>query len=147
MMTGPDTATHISEVGAVFVPVTDQERSLAFYVDSLGFEKRSDFSYGQGIRWVEVSPPGAANTIALVPGGEGVSAPRDETHCAFATSDIEADHAALRAKGIDVDAVIARTGTPRSGLVSIEATVHDPVPAQFFFRDPDGNRFLVVQSG
>ena len=77
MMTEPDTATHISEVGAVFVPVTDQERSLAFYVDSLGFEKRSDFSYGQGIRWVEVSPPGAANTIALVPDSEGV---RDVGH-------------------------------------------------------------------
>lgn len=147
MMTDPDMATHISEIGAVFVPVTDQERSLAFYVDGLGFEKRSDFSYGQGIRWVEVSPPGAANTIALVPASEGVSAPRDETHCAFATSDIEADHASLRAKGVDVDAVIAQTGTSRSGLVSVEATVDDPVPAQFFFRDPDGNRFLVVQSG
>lgn len=146
-MTDHDTATHISEVGAVFVPVTDQERSLAFYVDALGFEQRTDFSYGHGSRWIEVAPPGAANTIALVPGSEGVSARRDETHCAFATSDIEADHAALRAKGVDVDVAIARTGTSRSGLVSVEATIEDPVPAQFFFRDPDGNRFLVVQPG
>jgi len=44
-----------------------------------------------------------------------------------------------------VDAEIARTGTRRSGLLSIEATVADPVPAQFFVRDPDGNRFLIVQ--
>jgi catechol 2,3-dioxygenase-like lactoylglutathione lyase family enzyme len=44
-----------------------------------------------------------------------------------------------------VDAEIARTGKRRSGLISVEATVPDPVPSQFFFRDPDGNRFLIVQ--
>ena len=42
---------------------------------------------------------------------------------------------------------IAGTGTPRAGLVSLSATVPDPVPAQLFFRDPDGNRFLIVQPG
>jgi catechol 2,3-dioxygenase-like lactoylglutathione lyase family enzyme len=44
-----------------------------------------------------------------------------------------------------VDAEIARTGKRRSGLVSVKAIVPDPVPSQFFFRDPDGNRFLIVQ--
>jgi catechol 2,3-dioxygenase-like lactoylglutathione lyase family enzyme len=140
-------ATHINEVGAVFVPVGDQDRSLEFYVEKLGFEKRSDFTYGGHHRWVEVSPPGAANTIALVPPSEGESAGGDIARCAVATADIEADHATLRARGVDVDPEIARTGTPRSGLVSRESTVEDPVPAQFFFRDPDGNRFLVVQPG
>jgi hypothetical protein len=43
-----------------------------------------------------------------------------------------------------VDAEIAHKGKRRSGLVSVEATVPDPVPSQFFFRDPD-NRFLIVQ--
>jgi hypothetical protein len=52
----------------------------------------------------------------------------------------------MQARGVDVDAEIARAGTPRSGLVSAEVSVEDPVPAQFFFRDPDGNRFLIVQS-
>jgi catechol 2,3-dioxygenase-like lactoylglutathione lyase family enzyme len=139
--------TGINEVGAVFVPVADQERALEFYLDKLGFEKRTDFIYGDGIRWIEVAPPGAANTIALVPPGEGQSAGGDETYCAFATGDIEADHATLRARGVDVDAEIARKGTPRPGLVSIEATVPDPVPPQFFFRDADGNRFLIVEPG
>src|SRR3954468_20761755 len=137
--------THISQVGTVFVPVADQERALRFYLDKLGFEKRADFSYGEGSRWIEVAPAGAGNTIALVGPSEGESAGGGEAHCAFATQDIEADHATLRARGVDVDAQIARTGKRRPGLVSIEATVSDPVPPQFFFRDPDANRFLIVQ--
>jgi hypothetical protein len=44
-----------------------------------------------------------------------------------------------------VDTEIARTGKRRSGLVSLDAIIGDPVPSQFFFRDPDGNRLLIVQ--
>jgi catechol 2,3-dioxygenase-like lactoylglutathione lyase family enzyme len=146
-MTDTRRTTRITEVGTVFVPVTDQERALAFYVGVLGFEKRVDFVYGkEGIRWVEVAPPGAANSISLVPPGEGSPIAGDEAHCAFATADIEADHALLHARGADVDE-IARTGSRRSGLISLAASVGDPVPAQCFFRDPDGNRFLLVQPG
>ncbi|MET0866271.1 MAG: VOC family protein [Nakamurella sp.] len=139
--------THISDVGAVFVPVADQNRALGFFVETLGFEKTADFEYGGGLRWVEVAPSGARNTIALVPPGEGATSRTDQTYCAFATSDIEADHNRLRAAGVQVDEVIARTGTARSGLISQTASVPDPVPAQFFFRDVDGNRFLIVQPG
>jgi catechol 2,3-dioxygenase-like lactoylglutathione lyase family enzyme len=139
--------THISEIGTVFVPVADQERALEFYLGTLGFETRVDFIYGaEGLRWLEVAPPGAANTIALVPRGEGEAAPRDAAYCAFGTADIEADHAALREAGVDVDAEIASTGGRRPGLISLDASVGDPVPAQCFFRDGDGNRFLIVQS-
>jgi catechol 2,3-dioxygenase-like lactoylglutathione lyase family enzyme len=146
-VTDAGNTTRINQVGAVFVPVADQERALEFYLDRLGFEKRADFTYGDGIRWVEVAPPGAANTIALVPPREGQSSGGDETYCAFATEDIEADHASLLARGVDVDAEIAGEGTPRAGLVSTEASVPDPVPPQFFFRDGDGNRFLIVEPG
>jgi catechol 2,3-dioxygenase-like lactoylglutathione lyase family enzyme len=144
-MTDTATTIGIRDFGAVFVPVADQDRSLEFFVDKLGFEKRTDFAYGGQHRWIEVAPPGAANTIALVPPSEGVSAGGDVARCAFATADIEADHATLRARGVDVDPEIARSGTPRSGLVSTAVSVKDPVPAQFFVRDPDGNRFLIVQ--
>jgi catechol 2,3-dioxygenase-like lactoylglutathione lyase family enzyme len=144
-MTDIPTATSISEVGTVFVPVSDQDRALAFYVDRLGFEKRADFAYGGGGRWVEVAPPGAANALALVPPNEGRATAGDETHCALATTDIDADHAALRSRGVDVDAEIGGAGTPRAGLISASATIPDPVPRQFSFRDPDGNRFLLVQ--
>lgn len=143
----PDTPnpTRISQVGTVFVPVSDQDRALEFYLDKLGFEKRADRPYGEGGRWVEVAPPGSAIAIALVPPCEGEPAAGDQAHCAFATQDIESDHATLEARGVDVDAEIARSGKRRSGLVSLEATVADPVPPQFFFRDVDGNRFLIVQ--
>ena len=56
--------TPINQVGAVFVPVADQDRALGFYLDTLGFEKRADFTYGEDSRWMEVAPPGAANTLA-----------------------------------------------------------------------------------
>jgi catechol 2,3-dioxygenase-like lactoylglutathione lyase family enzyme len=144
-MTETAKKTFIKQVGTVFVPVTDQARALEYYLDKLGFEKRVDFPYGGGSRWIEVAPRGATNTISLVPPSEGKSAGGDQTHCAFVTEDIETDHATLRARGVDVDAEIARKGKRRSGLVSVAATVPDPVPSQFFFRDPDGNRFLIVQ--
>jgi catechol 2,3-dioxygenase-like lactoylglutathione lyase family enzyme len=142
-----DTHTiHINEVGTVFVPVSDQDAALEFYVGTLGFEKRIDFIYGDaGNRWIEVAPAGAANTVSLVPPSEGRSPGGDAAHCAFATTDIEADHAGLRAAGVDVDAEIARTGRRRAGLIALEKSIGDPVPAQFFFRDADGNRFLIVQ--
>jgi catechol 2,3-dioxygenase-like lactoylglutathione lyase family enzyme len=140
-------ATNISQVGTVFVPVVDQERSLRFYVDKLGFEKRVDFVYGGAHRWIEVAPPGSAIAIALVPATEGAPMAGDQAHCAFATTDIEADHDTLRSRGVDVDEGIGRAGTSRPGLLSIDVTVADPMPPQFFFRDPDGNRFLIVEPG
>jgi catechol 2,3-dioxygenase-like lactoylglutathione lyase family enzyme len=138
--------THISQVGTVFVPVADQDRALEFYLDKLGFEKRADFTYGEGSRWIEVAPQGSVIAIALVGPTEGSFAGRGAAHCALASEDIEADHATLRARGVDVGAEIARTGKRRVGLVSLEASVADPVPPQFFFRDLDGNRFLVVEA-
>jgi len=146
-MTDSANKTRITQVGTVFVPVADQDRALEFYLSKLGFEKRADFPYGEGSRWIEVAPPGAANTIALVPPSEGKAAKGNQAYCAFATEDIQADHATLRARGVDVDAGIARKGQRRSGLVSMEVTVGDPVPPQFFFRDIDGNRFLIVEPG
>jgi hypothetical protein len=95
-----------------------------------------------GSRWPRLP---RRSRSALVPPSEGRSAGGDEARCALTTEDIEADHATLWAAGVDVDAEIARTGKHTAGLVSIEATVADPVTAQFFFRDIDGNRFLIVQ--
>lgn len=143
-MTATTNTTCITQVATVFVPVSDQDRALEFYLDKLGFEKRVDFSYGEIHRWIEVAPPGSTNAIALVPPSEGKAVGGDRTYCAFTTKDIESDHATLRARGVDVDSEIARKGTRRSGLVSIEVIVEDPVPSQFFFRDIDGNRFLIV---
>jgi catechol 2,3-dioxygenase-like lactoylglutathione lyase family enzyme len=125
-----ETQTRITQVGTVIVPVSDQDRALEFFVDKVGFEKRTDTPYGDGDRWLEVAPRGAATTVALIPPMEGQSA-GIETRVGFTTEDIDADHADLRERGVDVDEEVMRMG--------------DPVPPMFFFRDPDGNRFLVVQ--
>jgi catechol 2,3-dioxygenase-like lactoylglutathione lyase family enzyme len=125
------TRTRISQIGTVIVPVSDQERAIAFYTDSLGFEKRTDVPLGDQMRWVEVAPPGAATTIAIVPPREGEPTGA-ETGIALNTDDIDALHADLRARGVDVDPEVLRMG--------------DPVPPMFWFRDPDANRLLIVES-
>jgi catechol 2,3-dioxygenase-like lactoylglutathione lyase family enzyme len=129
-MAETETGTHITQVGTVIVPVSDQDRALEFYVEKLGFEKRTDTPFGEGERWVEVAPPGAATTIAIVPPREGESA-GIETRVALMTEDIDSEHADLRARGVEADEAVMRMG--------------DPVPPMFFFRDPDGNRFLIIQ--
>lgn len=123
------TKTHISQVGVVMVTVADQDRAIEFYVDKLGFEKRSDTPYGDRQRWVEVAPPGADTVIALVPPMEGE--PGGQTGIALTSHGIDAAHADLRAAGVDTDPEVMRMG--------------DPVPPMFFFNDQDGNRLLIVQ--
>ncbi len=128
-MTKTETGTHITEIGVVIVPVSDQERALDFYVDKLGFEKRSDTPFGDGERWIEVAPPGASTVLALVPPRKG-DPTGVETRVALSSDDIDADHAALRDRGVDVDEEVMRMG--------------DPVPPMFFLRDQDGNSLFVV---
>jgi catechol 2,3-dioxygenase-like lactoylglutathione lyase family enzyme len=127
--TDAQSGTRITQVGTVMVPVSDQDQAISFFVEKLGFEKRADTPFGRGDRWVEVAPPGAATTLALVPPREG-EAVGIETRIGFRTDDVDADYASLSAAGVDVDEVM------RMG---------DPVPPMLFFRDPDGNRFMIVQ--
>ncbi len=119
----PDQSTpRITGVGTVGVPVTDQDRALAFYAGTLGFETRMDAPFAPGRRWIEVAPAGATTSIALV-------AARDElptgveTGIRLSTQDAEADHAFLLARGVDADREIMRMG--------------EYVPPMFTFRDPD----------
>jgi catechol 2,3-dioxygenase-like lactoylglutathione lyase family enzyme len=129
------TKTRISQIGTVIVPVSDQERAIAFYVDTLGFEKRTDvpFGEGDGYRWVEVAPAAdATTTIAIVPPPPGTPAGNAQTGIALNTDDVDADHAELKSRGVDVDAEVSRMG--------------DPVPPMFWFRDPDGNVLMVVET-
>src|SRR3954462_5176480 len=106
------TKTAIAKIGVVCIPVSDQDRAIEFYVDTLGFEKRADVPFGEGYRWVEVAPAGAATTIAIVPPPEGRPAGNVETGIGLHTGDIEADHADLKSRGVDVDAEISRMGDP-----------------------------------
>ena len=129
-MTETTAATQITQVGTVIVPVSDQDRALEFYTEKLGFEVRGDTPFGDGMRWLEVAPTGAATTIAIVPPREG-NPVGIETRTALSSPDVDATHATLRERGVDVDEEVSRMG--------------DPVPPMFFFRDPDGNSFFVVE--
>ena len=124
-----ETPTRITELGTVGVPVSDQDRALEFYVEKLGFETRIDAPYGQGERWVEVAPPGAKTSIALVRSREGIPTGIN-TQLRLTSVNAEADHVELRAAGVEADAELIRMG--------------EGVPPMFTFRDPDGNRLRVV---
>jgi catechol 2,3-dioxygenase-like lactoylglutathione lyase family enzyme len=115
--------THITRIGTVLVPVGDQDRALRFFTETLGFETRIDGVFGEGERWIEVAPPAAETTIALVDS--------QANEVSFATDDADAAHAELLARGADVDAEVLRLG--------------EGVPPMFAFRDQDGNRFRVVE--
>jgi catechol 2,3-dioxygenase-like lactoylglutathione lyase family enzyme len=127
------TATRINKVGTVVIPVSDQDRAIDFYVGTLGFDKRADVPFGDGYRWVEVAPAGTVTTIAIVPPPPGKPTGNVETGIGLHTDDIDALHAALKSHGVDVDDEVSRMG--------------DPVPPLFWFRDPDGNTLMVVETG
>jgi catechol 2,3-dioxygenase-like lactoylglutathione lyase family enzyme len=114
--------TRITGVGTVGVPVTDQDRAVEFYVGQLGFEKRRDLPFGDG-RWIEVAPPGAATTIALVPAGVPAG-------IRLMTEDAGSAHAELRSRGVDTDPEVLR---------------FPDAPAMFAVRDPDGNALILVE--
>jgi len=121
---------NISEVRTVGVPVADQDRALSFYVDTLGFDKRVDAPAGPGRRWIEVAPPGAATTIALVLAHDGLTA-GVETGIRLTTPSADTLHAELVARAVDVDEVLRWEG----------------VPPMFAFRDQDGNGLEIVEQG
>ena len=122
---------NITQVGRVCVTVADTDRAIEFYVGTLGFEKVVDVPMGPDMRWVEVAIPGAPTTIALAPPPQGQSAGGSQTGICLDTNDVDADHAALKAAGADVDDEVSR--------------FDGPVPPMFWLRDPDGNSLIVVQ--
>lgn len=117
--------TRITDVTTVGIPVRDQDRALAFYAGTLGFEKRLDGPFGDG-RWLTVAPAGASTSIALVAADRAAV----DTGIRLATADAAADHADLRAAGVDVDPEVLR---------------YPGVPPMFAFRDADGNTLVVVE--
>ena len=137
------TTSLFTQAATVYVAVTDQERALAFYAGTLGFETRSDFPYADGERWIEVVPPGAATSLTLLPAGDARPA-GVETGVALNVRDTAAAHAELRARGVDVDAAVQREGDP---VVRWAGAALAGIPPMFRFRDPDGNSFLVGEGG
>jgi catechol 2,3-dioxygenase-like lactoylglutathione lyase family enzyme len=111
----------------VAVPVSDVDRAKAFYTDQVGFNADHDHTVSDEIRFVQLTPPGSACSIAL---GKGVSdaPPGSVEGLQLVVDDIEAAHAELSGRGVEV------------------TDVQDFPWGRFvFFADPDGNRWAVQQ--
>ena len=106
------------------IPVTDVDRAKAFYVEQAGFIADHDHVVSDELRFVQLTPPGSACSIAL---GTGISdAPPGSARAQLVVSDIHAAHAELVARGVDAGEV-----------------QQFPWGAFVFFEDPDGNRWSV----
>ena len=123
-------STRVSKLANVIVPVTDLNRALEFYTEALGLEKRVDVPFGDGNRWIEVAPVGADTPIAICPPGPNAPAGGKDTGISLQTDDIDAYHAQLKDRGVDVDAEVSRFGE---------------APPLFWLRDPESNTLMVVE--
>ena len=110
----------------VSIPVTDVDRAKAFYVDRAGFNADHDHTVSDDLRFVQLTPPGSACSIAL---GTGISdAPPGSARCQLVVADIQAGREELVERGVEV------------------GDVQDfPWGSFVFFSDPDGNRWSVQQ--
>jgi catechol 2,3-dioxygenase-like lactoylglutathione lyase family enzyme len=110
----------------VAVPVTDVDRAKAFYVEKAGFVADADHQVDEGLRFVQITPPGSACSIAI---GTGLTdSPPGSANLQVVVSDIHAARAELLGRGLEVGDV--QTFDWGSFV---------------FFADPDGNRWAVQQ--
>jgi predicted enzyme related to lactoylglutathione lyase len=111
----------------VIIPVSDVDRAKAFYTDKVGFNADHDVTVSEEIRFVQLTPPGSACSIAI---GKGLveGEPGSVRGLQVVVADIEATHAQLAARGAEVSAI------------------HDLDWGRFiYFADPDGNKWAVQQ--
>jgi catechol 2,3-dioxygenase-like lactoylglutathione lyase family enzyme len=111
----------------VAVPVSDVDRAKAFYVEKAGFHPDHDHTVSEDMRFVQLTPPGSACSIAL---GKGITdaEPGSVTGLQLVVSDIHRAHSELAERGVEVSEV-----------------QEFPWGSFVFFTDPDGNRWSVQQ--
>ncbi|MEN0130245.1 MAG: glyoxalase superfamily protein [Brevundimonas sp.] len=111
----------------LILPVTDVDRAKAFYADQVGFVVDHDVRVKESLRFVQLTPPGSACSIAI---GEGLvdSAPGSVKGIQVVVDDADATRAMLVANGVDAPEVV------------------DLEWGRFtYFADPDGNQWSVQQ--
>jgi predicted enzyme related to lactoylglutathione lyase len=115
------------KIELVAIPVTDVDRAKAFYVDQVGFNADHDHQVHEGLRFVQLTPPGSACSIVM---GEGITQMPPGSQ-----------------RGIQM--VVADVAAAREQLVShgVEASEIDVQPwgSFVFFSDPDGNTWSLQQ--
>lgn len=111
----------------VAIPVSDVDRAKAFYTDKVGFNADHDHTVSEEIRFVQLTPPGSACSIAL---GKGIvdGEPGSVQGLQIVVADIEEAHEELVARGAEVSEI---RDLPWGRFV--------------FFADPDGNKWAVQQ--
>jgi lactoylglutathione lyase len=119
----------ISKVSTALLYVSDQDRSLDFYTQALGFVKHTDSEMWPGARWLEVVPPGAETTVTLAAAKDFEKTPvEDSSTLNFATPNARELYDELRAKDVDVT-----------------EPVTEPWGTYVRVTDPDGHTFLVSE--
>jgi len=111
----------------VIIPVSDIDRAKAFYTDKAGFNADHDHTVSDEIRFVQLTPPGSACSIAI---GKGITdaAPGSVAGLQMVVPDIEAAHDELVKRGAEV------------------SEIQELAWGRFvFFADPDGNKWAVQQ--
>jgi len=109
------------------VPVSDVDRAKTFYTEQAGFNADHDQQVSEGLRFVQLTPPGSACSIAI---GQGIvdSAPGSLKGLQMVVTDIEAARSELVERGVEVSDV-----------------QRFPWGAFVFFEDPDGNGWSVQE--
>jgi catechol 2,3-dioxygenase-like lactoylglutathione lyase family enzyme len=135
----------------VFVPVSDVDRSKAFYRDLVGFNEDFDSQFGDDVRMVQLTPPGSGCSIALLTGlepGPGLKnmEPGSLSGLQIVVSDINAARAKLTENGVEVSDVVEVV--QEEGKSVYRAVTGEPNGwnAYAFFNDPDGNGWILQQS-
>ena len=111
----------------VAVPVSDVDRAKAFYTQQVGFNADHDHTVSDGLRFVQLTPPGSACSI-LIGSGITSAAPGSVEGLQLVVADINAARAELVERGVEVSDVQTF-----------------PWGAFVFFKDPDGNAWAVQQ--
>jgi predicted enzyme related to lactoylglutathione lyase len=119
-------AMAITRIQLFSLPVTDQDRAKAFYLDKLGFELVADTAMGPDQRWVQVRPAGGDTSITLVTWFDTMP-PGSAKGTVVESDDLDADVAAIRSRGVDISDGIQEA--PWGRFVT--------------FDDPDGNGIVL----
>lgn len=122
----------ISHVNCVILYVRDQQRSLDFYVDALGWELRTDAVMSDGSRWIDVAPPRARTRVALIaPRDDYAFPPSAAAPCTLTTEDAEVTFHDLKGRGVEVTEPVVEswatylTLTDPDGYIYVIGENHD----------------------
>lgn len=97
----------ISHVDVVTIYVEDQDCMVAFFVEKLGFDKRTDAEMGPGRRWVEVVPKAARTSIAILKAADFDRAVDSAYPITFRCDDIERAGEMLNEAGVPVTKIVS----------------------------------------